>query len=70
VLLPGVGMWYEFTMAAGRHVGIIAHRDGGVELVAYTGTDPDASRPVLRLTREEADAPSRTRREPSGRGIQ
>jgi TrkA domain protein len=55
VLLPGVGMRYEFTTAAGRRVGIVAHRDGGVELVAYTGADPDASRPVLRLTREEAD---------------
>ncbi|XVV01249.1 cation:proton antiporter regulatory subunit [Actinosynnema sp. CA-248983] len=55
VLLPGVGLRYEFTNADGQRVGIIARRSGGFEVVAYEPDDPDESRPLLRLTREEAD---------------
>ncbi|CAL9468223.1 Ammonium_H(+) antiporter subunit AmhM [Actinosynnema sp. ALI-1.44] len=55
VLLPGVGLRYEFTNAEGQRVGIIARRSGGFEVVAYAPDDPDESRPLLRLTRDEAD---------------
>ncbi|GAA1341094.1 cation:proton antiporter regulatory subunit [Saccharothrix algeriensis] len=55
VLLPGVGLRYEFTNADGARIGVIAHREGGFELVSYPPEDPDEGRPLLRLTREEAD---------------
>lgn len=56
VLLPGVGLRYEFTNADGERIGVIARREGGFELVSYSQEDPDQGRPLLRLTREEADA--------------
>jgi TrkA domain protein len=55
VLLPGVGLRYEFTNHEGARVGVIARRSGEFELVVYSATDPDASRPVVRLNSEEAD---------------
>ena len=55
VLLPGVGLRYEFTTGAGSRVGIVARRDGGFEIVGYDRKDPDQSRLLLRLTAEEAD---------------
>lgn len=54
VLLPGVGLRYEFTTARGDRVGIVARREGDFELVAYDRRDPDQSRPLLRLSPEEA----------------
>ena len=54
VLLPGVGVRYEFTTRDGDRLGIVARRSGAVEVVAY-GQDPDVGRPMFRLTREEAD---------------
>ncbi len=56
VLLPGVGLRYEFTNADGDHLGIVARRTGDFELVTYPATDPDNSKPLFRLTPEEADA--------------
>lgn len=56
VLLPGVGVRYEFVTASGTRVGLVAHRDGSFELAGYTGADPDAAVPFVTLTREEADA--------------
>lgn len=55
VLLPGVGLRYEFTNYEGDRVGIIAGRTGYFELVVYAGGDPDEARPVVRLNSEEAD---------------
>jgi TrkA domain protein len=55
VLLPGVGLRYEFTTAGGDHIGIVALRSGEFELVSYESGDPDQSRPLLRLTAEEAN---------------
>jgi TrkA domain protein len=55
VLLPGVGLRYEFTNADGDRIGVIAHRTGEFELVSYSEDDPDEGRPLFRLTREEAD---------------
>lgn len=55
VLLPGVGLRYEFTIATGARIGVIAHREGHFDLVRYSTKDPDASVPLLTLTRAEAD---------------
>jgi TrkA domain protein len=56
VLLPGVGLRYEFTSHKGEHIGIIARRSGDFEVVLYARDDPDQARPVFRLTDEEAEA--------------
>jgi TrkA domain protein len=54
VLLPGVGLRYEFTNHDGERIGVIARRTGDFELVVYSRSDPDSSRPVIRLNSEEA----------------
>lgn len=56
VMLPGVGLRYEFTNRDGDHLGLIARRDGWVEVVRYDESDPDASEPLFRLTTDEAEA--------------
>jgi TrkA domain protein len=55
VLLPGVGLRYEFTNADGQRIGIVARRTGDFELVDYPKSDPDEGRPLFRLTAQEAD---------------
>ncbi|MEW2578021.1 cation:proton antiporter regulatory subunit [Streptomyces syringium] len=55
VLLPGVGLRYEFTNHRDDRVGVVARRTGDFELVVYGGEDPDEGRPVLQLNSEEAD---------------
>lgn len=56
VLLPGVGLRYEFDNHDGDRIGVIARRSGDFEVVVYSAADPDQARPVFRLTDEEADA--------------
>ena len=56
VLLPGVGLRYEFTTEEGQRIGVVARRSGDFEFVAYSGDDPDAVLPLFRLGPEEADA--------------
>jgi TrkA domain protein len=55
VLLPGIGLRYEFTSAEGRRIGIVARREGNFEVVTYDRRDPDQSRLLLRLTAEEGE---------------
>ncbi|MCH0565776.1 MULTISPECIES: cation:proton antiporter regulatory subunit [unclassified Streptomyces] len=55
VLLPGVGLRYEFVNRDGDRIGVVVRRSGDFELVVYEGADPDEARAVLRLTEEEAD---------------
>ncbi|MEV6654066.1 cation:proton antiporter regulatory subunit [Streptomyces sp. NPDC051219] len=55
VLLPGVGLRYEFTNHRGDRVGVVARRTGAFDLVVYGEEDPDVGRPVLQLNGEEAD---------------
>ena len=55
VLLPGVGLRYEFTNHEGDRIGVIARRTGEFELVVYGKDDPDASRLVVRLNSQEAE---------------
>ncbi|CAL9280383.1 MULTISPECIES: cation:proton antiporter regulatory subunit [Streptomyces] len=56
VLLPGVGLRYEFVNHEGHRIGVVAQRSGEFELVVYPRDDPDEAHPVLRLTGDEADA--------------
>lgn len=54
--LPGVGVRYEFTSAAGDRFGVIVRRDARRELLIYDDDDPDACRATVSLTGEEAAA--------------
>ncbi|BBZ10130.1 cation:proton antiporter regulatory subunit [Mycobacterium branderi] len=56
VLLPGIGLRYEFTNRDGDRIGIVARRSGDFEIVLYARDDPDQAQPVFSLTDEEADA--------------
>ncbi|CAM4162866.1 K(+)/H(+) antiporter subunit KhtT [Mycobacterium basiliense] len=56
MLLPGVGLRYEFTSSKGERIGIVARRTGDFEVVLYAAADPDTARPVFCLTDEEAEA--------------
>ncbi|WP_282703203.1 cation:proton antiporter regulatory subunit [Streptomyces sp. CC219B] len=55
VLLPGVGLRYEFVNHEGDRIGVVAQRSGDFEVVVYPVDDPDQALPVFRLTNEEAD---------------
>lgn len=55
VLLPGVGLLYEFVSREGDRIGVVARRSGDFELAVYGEGDPDQARAVFRLTGEEAD---------------
>lgn len=54
ILLPGVGLRYEFSTADGDRIGIVAARSGNFEVVAYAADDPDEVRQTFRLRAEEA----------------
>lgn len=56
VLLPGVGLRYEFTDHRGDRIGIVARRSGDFDVVVYAREDPDEARPLLHLNDEEAEA--------------
>lgn len=55
ILLPGVGVCYEFLTVSGERVGVVAKRDGEFDFVRYDRRDPDAAQTLLTLTRDEAD---------------
>jgi TrkA domain protein len=52
--LPGIGIRKEITLATGRRVGVVIHRDGRSELIVSRRDDPDASAVSVSLTVEEA----------------
>lgn len=56
VLLPGVGLRYEFSTEDGERLGIVARRTGEFEFVAYANDDPDLVWQLFRLSPDEADA--------------
>ncbi len=56
VLLPGVGVRYEFTAASGHDVAIVARRDGEFDLVCFGAADPDAAETLFTLNRQQAEA--------------
>jgi len=64
VLLPGVGLRYEFTDQKGDRIGIIARRSGDFDVVVYAREDPDEARPLLHLSDQEAEAVAQIRGAP------
>lgn len=52
--LPGIGVRKDFVIGSGKRVGVINHRDGGVELIISRSDDPDACVASLPLTVDEA----------------
>jgi len=56
VLLPGVGLRFEFDNRDGDRIGVVARRTGDFEVVVYPKHDPDRAQEVFRLTDEEAEA--------------
>ncbi len=56
VMLPGVGLRFEFENRDGDRIGVIARRTGDFEVVVYPSDDPDQAHEVFRLTDEEAEA--------------
>lgn len=56
VLLPGVGLRYEFTSTDGERIAIVARRGGSVEFALCGQDDPDEARLLFRLSPEEAGA--------------
>lgn len=56
MLLPSIGVRYEFTSHDGERIGIIARRSGEFDVVRYARDDPDQAEPIFHFTDEEADA--------------
>ena len=56
VLLPGVGLRYEFDNSDGDRIGVVAKRTGDFEVVLYAAEDLDVAHPLFRLTNDEAEA--------------
>ena len=56
VMLPGVGLRFEFENRDGDRIGVVARRSGDFEVVVYPRDDPDQAQQVFRLTDEEAEA--------------
>ncbi len=56
MLLPGVGVRYDFTTLDGDHLGVVARRTGEFEVVVYDRRDPDRVRHSVRLDEEAAEA--------------
>lgn len=52
--LPGIGVRKDFVIGNGKRVGVINHRDGGVELIISRSDDPDACVASIPLTVDEA----------------
>jgi TrkA domain protein len=42
VPLPGIGVRRDIETASGRRIGIVAHREGSLDLIISAVTDPDA----------------------------
>ncbi|MBO0854976.1 MAG: cation:proton antiporter regulatory subunit, partial [Nocardia sp.] len=51
--LPGIGVRKDFQARSGRRLGVIAHRDGGLDLIVSSFDDPDACAVQIPLTSEE-----------------
>jgi TrkA domain protein len=53
--LPGIGTRQDFTIRAGRRVGVITYRDGRFELILSKASDPDSCAASIPLSPEEAN---------------
>src|SRR6185312_2551169 len=56
VLLPGVGLRFEFENRDGDRIGVVARRTGEFEVDVYPSDDPDQAQQMFRLTDDEAEA--------------
>jgi TrkA domain protein len=54
VLLPGVGVRYDFTTRRGERFALVTRRSGSVEFMTFAD-DPDAPLPLWQLDAEEAE---------------
>ncbi|MCM6774343.1 cation:proton antiporter regulatory subunit [Nocardia sp. CDC159] len=52
--LPGIGVRKDFEARSGRRIGVVAHRDGGLELFISKPDDPDACAAQVPLSTDEA----------------
>ncbi|MFJ4649821.1 cation:proton antiporter regulatory subunit [Nocardia sp. NPDC088792] len=52
--LPGIGVRKDFEVRSGRRIGVVTHRDGGIDLIVSQLDDPDACQAQVPLTTDEA----------------
>ncbi len=52
--LPGIGVRKDFEVKSGRRVGVVAHRDGDIDLIVSKPDDPDAIAAQVPLSTDEA----------------
>lgn len=52
--LPGIGVRKDFEVSAGRRIGVVTYREGGLELIVSRSDDPDACMASISLSTEEA----------------
>ncbi|MFC4374623.1 cation:proton antiporter regulatory subunit [Nocardia halotolerans] len=52
--LPGIGVRKDFEVGSGRRVGVVAHRDGDIDLIVSESDDPDAIAAQVPLSTDEA----------------
>ncbi|MFF0487935.1 cation:proton antiporter regulatory subunit [Nocardia sp. NPDC003482] len=52
--LPGIGVRKDFEARSGRRIGVVAHRDGGLDLIVSKADDPDACAAQVPLSTDEA----------------
>ncbi|ONM47741.1 cation:proton antiporter regulatory subunit [Nocardia donostiensis] len=54
--LPGIGVRKDFEVKCGRRIGVVAHRDGDIDLIVSKLEDPDACAAQVPLSTDEAAA--------------
>ncbi|MEV5651719.1 cation:proton antiporter regulatory subunit [Nocardia sp. NPDC052254] len=52
--LPGIGVRKDFQARSGRRIGVVTHRDGGIDLIVSKRDDPDDCAAQIPLTVDEA----------------
>ncbi len=52
--LPGIGVRKDFELGTGQRVGVVAHRDGRLDLIVSRRDDPDSCAAQVALTNQEA----------------
>ncbi|WP_069160059.1 cation:proton antiporter regulatory subunit [Nocardia altamirensis] len=52
--LPGIGVRKDFEVRSGRRIGVVAHRDGDIDLIVSKLDDPDACAAQIPLSTDEA----------------
>ncbi|NKY53288.1 cation:proton antiporter regulatory subunit [Nocardia vermiculata] len=52
--LPGIGVRKDFEARSGRRIGVVSHRDGGIDVIVSKRDDPDDCVAQIPLTVDEA----------------